>query len=99
MSDVDDYAAEVCAALCDLGLRAETDLRNETINYKIRQHSNEKVPVILVVGKREAAERTVNLRRLGVKQQEEFTLDAVVGALTEEVRERAMPPGFEATLN
>ncbi|MCH9674730.1 MAG: threonine--tRNA ligase [Gammaproteobacteria bacterium] len=99
VSDVDDYAAEVCAALCDLGLRAETDLRNETINYKIRQHSNEKVPVILVVGKREAAERTVNLRRLGVKQQEEFTLDAVVGALTEEVRERAMPPGFEATLN
>src|SRR5690606_29563400 len=63
-SEADDYAEEVLAKLRKAGLRAEIDLRNEKINYKVREHSVAKVPVILVCGKREAEERTVNIRRL-----------------------------------
>jgi threonyl-tRNA synthetase len=62
-------------------LRVETDLRNEKINYKIREHSLAKVPVIAVVGKREAAERTVALRTLGQEKQEFLPLDTAVGQL------------------
>ena len=65
VSDADAYAEEVLAALQKAGLRAEVDLRNEKINYKVREHSLAKVPVMLVVGKREAEEKTVSLRRLG----------------------------------
>ena len=65
-SDADDYARKVVARLKQAGLRAETDLRNEKINYKVREHSLAKVPVILVCGKREAEEGTVNIRRLGL---------------------------------
>src|SRR5215212_4374971 len=68
-SEADDYAREVLAALGKAGLRAEPDLRNEKINYKVREHSLAKVPVILVIGKREAAERAVNMRRLGSQDQ------------------------------
>ena len=69
VSDADDYAVEVAAALAEAGLRVETDLRNEKINYKVREHSVTKVPVLLVVGKREAEERTVSIRRLGSQAQ------------------------------
>jgi threonyl-tRNA synthetase len=62
-SEADDYACEVRDVLRRAGLRAEADIRNEKINYKVREHSLSKVPVILVVGKREMEERTVNLRR------------------------------------
>ena len=65
VSDADDYAAEVLAALKAAGIRAETDLRNEKINYKVREHSLTKVPYMLVLGRREAEERTVALRPLG----------------------------------
>ena len=65
VSDVDDYAKSVVAALRKAGLRAEADLRNEKINYKIREHSLTKVPVILVVGKREMEQGAVSMRRLG----------------------------------
>src|SRR6185503_15154195 len=65
VSDADAYAGEVLAMLKGAGLRAEADLRNEKINYKVREHSLSKVSVLLVVGKREAEERTVSLRRLG----------------------------------
>ena len=68
------------------GLSVDLDLRNEKINYKIREHSLAKVPVILVVGKREAEERTVAIRRLGGKAQEILALDAAMDTLTDEAK-------------
>jgi threonyl-tRNA synthetase len=87
-SDSDDYAREVNAAALRLGLRAETDLRNEKINYKVREHSLAKVPVLLVAGKKEAAERTISIRRLGKEGQTVMPLDEALKALADE----AMPP-------
>jgi threonyl-tRNA synthetase len=83
-SDGDDYAREVAAACKAAGLRIETDLRNEKINYKIREHSHAKVPVILVVGRREADDRTVAMRRLGGKKQEILALDDALNTLAAE---------------
>jgi threonyl-tRNA synthetase len=89
VSDADDYAEEVAAELRKAGLRVETDLRNEKINYKVREHSLKKVPNLLVIGKREAEERTVALRPLGTDaRQEALGLDAVVQRLKAE----ALPP-------
>ncbi len=85
-SDADAYAEEVRAEIERAGLRAEIDLRNEKINYKVREHSLAKVPVILVVGKREAEGRSVALRRLGGKAQEILALDEAVTTLTTEAR-------------
>jgi threonyl-tRNA synthetase len=82
----DDYAAEVAEACAAAGLRVETDLRNEKINYKVRQHSVAKVPAMLVVGAREAEEKTVALRRLGGKDQEILALQEAVARLTEEAQ-------------
>ena len=82
-SDADDYAREAIAAAQRAGLRVEGDLRNEKINYKVREHSLAKVPVLLVVGKKEAAERTVSIRRLGSEKQETMPLDAALAALAE----------------
>jgi threonyl-tRNA synthetase len=79
--EADHYAEEVVQRLRAAGLRAEIDLRNEKINYKIREHSLAKVPVIAVVGKREGAERTVALRTLGVEKQEILPLDSAVSQL------------------
>jgi threonyl-tRNA synthetase len=87
-SDADDYAREAIAAARHLGLRVEGDLRNEKINYKVREHSLAKVPVLLVVGKKEAAERTVSIRRLGKDSQQVMSLDAALAALAQE----AVPP-------
>ena len=87
-SDGDEYAEEVCAALKKAGIRAELDLRNEKINYKVREHSVKKVPVMLVIGKREAAERTVAIRRLGQDKQEVLALDEALAKL---VKEAEMP--------
>jgi threonyl-tRNA synthetase len=87
-SEADAYAAEVTKALKDAGLRAESDLRNEKINYKVREHSVTKVPVILVVGKREMDEKAVNMRRLGSQEQKSMSLDDAVAALKAE----ATPP-------
>ncbi len=81
-SDGDPYAEEVRAALKAAGLRAEMDLANEKINYKVREHSLAKIPVLLVVGKREAEERTVALRRLGGKDQEILALSDAIATLT-----------------
>jgi threonyl-tRNA synthetase len=88
VSDADGYAEQVAATLRKAGLRVETDLRNEKINYKVREHSLAKVPNLLVVGKREADEGTVALRRLGSQGQTMLTLDEVVAMLTGE----ATPP-------
>ena len=83
-SDADEYAGKVAAACAKAGLRVETDLRNEKINYKVREHSVTKVPTMLVVGRREAEEGTVALRRLGGKDQEVLPLDEAITRLTNE---------------
>ncbi len=91
VSDADAYASEVAAQLTAAGLRVETDLRNEKINYKVREHSLKKVPVMLVVGKREAEERKVSIRRLGSNASEVVTLDHAIAALVDE----AIPPDLK----
>jgi threonyl-tRNA synthetase len=90
-SDGDDYAREVLAAARKLGLRAELDLRNEKINYKVREHSLAKVPALLVVGKKEAETRQVSIRRLGSEKQTVMALDAALAALADE----AVPPDVQ----
>ncbi len=88
ISDADDYVYEVVNALNAAGVRAEADIRNEKINYKVREHSVGKVPVILAIGAREVEERTVTVRRLGEKQTKVEALDSVISALSLE----ATPP-------
>jgi threonyl-tRNA synthetase len=87
----DDYAYEVIAAARKLGLLAEGDLRNEKITYKVREHSLAKVPVLMVVGKKEAAERSVSIRRLGSQDQTSMGLDEALKQLAGE----AMPPDLK----
>ncbi|MFC3303548.1 threonine--tRNA ligase [Parvularcula lutaonensis] len=87
-SDADAYAQEVAEALTKVGLRAKADTRNEKINYKVREHSNAKVPAILVCGGREAEERTVSIRRLGSKENRTISLDQAIDELVKE----ATPP-------
>src|SRR5487761_1385199 len=84
VSDADAYAGEVASAFRAVGLRAEADLANEKINYKIREHSLAKIPILLVVGRREAETRSVALRRLGGRDQEILALDEAVARLQEE---------------
>jgi len=83
-SDADGWAETVCAALGAAGLRAETDLRNEKINYKVREHSLAKVPLLLVVGRKEAVDGSVALRRLGGDKQEVLALEEAVTRLKAE---------------
>ncbi len=80
-SEADDYVNEVVAKLTAAGVRAEADIRNEKINYKVREHSVGKVPVILALGHREVEERTVSIRRLGEKQTSVEPLETVIEAL------------------
>jgi len=87
-SDADDYGREVTGAARKIGLRVDSDLRNEKINYKVREHSLAKVPALLVVGKKEAAERLVSIRRLGSEGQQVMPLDEALKALAAE----AVPP-------
>ncbi len=82
--DADTYAQEVAAAARKFGLRVETDLRNEKITYKVREHSLAKVPVLLVVGRREMAERTLSQRRLGAPDQLSLPLHDALAALARE---------------
>ena len=91
VSDADAYALEVVEALKAAGLRVDVDLRNEKINYKVREHSLTKIPVMLVVGKREAEERKVSMRRLGSQDQTVMTLDEAVAGLKDE----AVPPDLK----
>ncbi len=88
VSDADSYAQEAADALRAAGLRVETDLRNEKINYKVREHSLAKVPYLLVAGRREAENRTLTLRRLGSDAQENLALTAAIHMLKGE----AVPP-------
>jgi threonyl-tRNA synthetase len=87
-SDADDYARAAIEAAARAGLRVEGDLRNEKINYKVREHSLAKVPALLVVGRKEAAERTVSIRRFGKDDQQVVGLEAALAALADE----AVPP-------
>ncbi len=87
-SEADDYVAHVVETLTKAGVRAEADIRNEKINYKVREHSVGKVPVILAVGHREVEERTVTVRRLGEKQTQVASLDEI----TAELGRDATPP-------
>ena len=91
VSDADAYALEVVEALRAAGLRVDVDLRNEKINYKVREHSLTKIPVMLVVGKREAEERKVSMRRLGSQDQTVMALDEAVTGLKDE----AVPPDLK----
>ncbi len=81
VSDADEYALEVAEELRRAGIRTQTDLRNEKINYKVREHSVAKIPNLLVIGKQEAEKRTVALRQLGEKQQQFVSLDEAVAML------------------
>ncbi len=92
-SEADAYASDVAAKLRLLGLRAEADLRNEKINYKVREHSLAKVPVLLVCGRREAEEASVNVRRLGSRDGQSLSLDEALALLSTE----AVPPDLRRT--
>jgi len=87
-NDGDDYARDVAAQLQNAGLRVETDLRNEKITYKVREHSLAKVPALLVVGRKEAADKTVSIRRLGSPDQQVVSLAEALATLSAE----AIPP-------
>ena len=87
-TDVNAFAEEAADAFRAANLRVETDLRNEKINYKVREHSDGKVPIIAVIGAREAEERTLSVRRLGSKQSQTLSLDEAVAVFAAE----ALPP-------
>ena len=87
-SEADDYAAEIVAELRAAGLRADSDLRNEKISYKVREHSVAKVPVLFAIGQREIENRTVAVRRLGSKQQQVLSLEDAIAALKSEIENR-----------
>lgn len=90
-TDANPYTEEVVAKLKKAGMSAIADTRNEKINYKVREHSLAKVPVILVCGMREAEEKTVNMRRLGSRDQTSYELDEAIAALVDE----AIPPDLK----
>jgi len=89
-SDVDDYASSVAETLQQSGIRASTDLRNEKINYKVREHSLAKVPVIMALGKREMSDQTVSIRRLGARDQTVIPLTTAVEQLARENRSQSL---------
>ncbi|MEN7341483.1 MAG: threonine--tRNA ligase [Pseudomonadota bacterium] len=91
-SDGDEYAVELTRALQAAGIEAESDLRNEKIAYKVREHSVAKIPVILAVGQREVEQQTVAMRRLGSKKQQILSKDQVISLLSEEIQSRAKTP-------
>ena len=85
-SDTDEYALEVKNELIKKGIRASVDLRNEKIGYKIREHSNSKVPIIIAVGKKEAEEKTTSVRRIGFSETNTFKLNEIVTTLSNEAK-------------
>jgi threonyl-tRNA synthetase len=95
VTEADEYALKVASELKAAGLRVETDLRNEKINYKVREHSLAKVPVLLVAGRREAEEGTISIRRLGSNKQQVVSLEEAKALL----REEAVPPDLKRAGN
>ncbi|MBV8442787.1 MAG: threonine--tRNA ligase, partial [Hyphomicrobiales bacterium] len=87
-SEADDFALALAARARKRGLRVETDLRNEKINYKVREHSLAKIPVLVALGRKEASENTVSIRRLGSNAQTVMGADEAIEALADE----AVPP-------
>ena len=92
--EVDAYAKTVLAALTEAGISARLDIRNEKINFKVREHSHSKIPVILALGKREAEENTVSMRRLGFKHQKSLTLNEAITTLKAEIKARHAQADF-----
>jgi threonyl-tRNA synthetase len=91
VSEADEYGQKLVNQLKAVGIRAELDTRNEKINYKVREHSVQKVPLMFVVGKREAEEGTVSVRRLGTEGQQVLpSMEAIVSLLAE-----ATPPDLK----
>ena len=90
-SDADDYARDLVQAASRVGLRFEADLQNQKINYKVREHSLTKIPVLLVVGKKEAADRSVSIRRLGSPDQKSMAWEDALAILKAE----AVPPDIK----
>ena len=93
-NEADDYAQEVKAALAAKGLNVEVDTRNEKINYKVREHSHAKIPMILALGKREAEEKTASVRRIGFKHQKTFGIDEIAEKMAAEIRDRVIEAEF-----
>jgi threonyl-tRNA synthetase len=90
-TNVAEYTTEVARSFKNVGLRCKVDNRNEKINYKVREHSLSKTPVIAVVGEKEIETRSINLRRLGSKESQTISLDAAIKALSME----ATPPDIK----
>ena len=88
VTDANDYAEEVLTALRNAGLRAEADLRNEKIGYKVREHSLQKIPAILCIGKREAEQASVAVRRFGSKAQTVMPLEQFIEHFSDEVAQK-----------
>ena len=86
VSDANDYALEIEQSLKDNNIRCEVDLRNDKISYKVREHSTKKVPIILAIGKKEMADKTVSLRRIGSKESSVLSLDDAIKDITKESR-------------
>ena len=83
-SDVEDYGREILAKLKDAGIRAEIDIRNEKISYKVREHSTKKVPIIMALGKNEKANETVSIRRIGSNDSNEIDLKNALKEIIQE---------------
>ncbi len=86
-SDVNSYVNEVASLLKELNVRVETDTRNEKISYKVREHSTSKVPVIMVIGKKEMEERTISIRRLGSNENTSYSLNDIVEQIAQESKD------------
>ena len=84
ISDVNDYSVEIMSALKKEGIRAEVDIRNEKISYKVREHSSKKVPIILAIGNNEKNDRTVSIRRIGSKDTNVLKLDDAIKEIIKE---------------
>jgi threonyl-tRNA synthetase len=84
ISDVNDYSVEIMNALKKEGIRAEVDIRNEKISYKVREHSSKKVPIILAIGNNEKNDRTVSIRRIGSKDTNVLKLDDAIKEIIKE---------------
>jgi threonyl-tRNA synthetase len=84
ISDVNDYSVEIMDLLKKQGIRAEVDLRNEKISYKVREHSSKKVPIIVAIGKNEMNNRTVSIRRIGSKDTNVLKLDDAINEIVKE---------------
>ena len=85
-SDTNTYAEEVFSMLREKNLRTEIDIRNEKIGYKIREHSTAKIPVLIIIGKQEAEQRKLSVRRLGSNDTANFDLDTIITSLTKEAK-------------